>query len=73
MSEPTSETLITLSDDQLERLKPFGVIVEAPAGTVLVEQGDREPDLLVVLEGALEVFDIHPETRRETSVGVRRR
>ena len=70
MSEPTSETLITLSADQLERLEPFGAIVEAPAGTVLVEQGDREPDLLVVLEGALEVFDIHPETRRETSVGV---
>lgn len=72
MSEPTSETLITLSSDQLERLKPFGAIVEAPAGTVLVEQGDREPDLIVVLEGALEVFDIHPETRRETSVGVAR-
>jgi len=70
MSEPTSETLVTLSADQLDRLKPFGAIVEAPADTVLVEQGDREPDLIVVLEGALEVFDIHPETKRETSVGV---
>ena len=70
MSEPTNETLITLSVDQLERLKPFGVLVEAPAGTVLVEQGDREPDLIVVLEGAIEVFDIEPETRAETSVGV---
>ena len=70
MSEPTDEMLKTLSVEQLERLKPFGAIVKAPIGTVLVEPGDREPDLIVVLEGAIEVLDIHPETKRETSVGI---
>ena len=51
MSEFPEEALTTLSLEQMERLKPFGQIGEAPAGTVLVEEGDREPDLIVVVDG----------------------
>ncbi len=69
MSDPTDDPLITFTGDQLERLKPFGKIVEAPLGTVLVEPGDR-PDLLVVLEGEIEVFGIEVATRQETLLGV---
>ena len=70
MSEFPDETLTTLSLEQIERLKLFGEIVEAPAGTVLVETGDREPDLIVVVDGEIEVFHLEAGTGQETLVGV---
>jgi thioredoxin reductase (NADPH) len=70
MSEFPDETLTTLNVEQIERLKSFGEIVEAPAGTVLVETGDREPDLIVVVDGEIEVFDLEAGTRQETLVGI---
>ena len=70
MSEPPDDLLTALGLEQIERLKPFGAIAKAPVGTVLVEPGDREPDLIVVLDGEIEVFEVDVETGRETSVGV---
>ncbi len=69
MSEPTDELLITLTAEQLDRLRPFGSVVEAPVGSVLIEPGTREPDLIVVLGGEVEVLAVEIETRRETAVG----
>ena len=70
MLEPPNEARTTLSLEQIERLKPFGEIAEAPAGTVLVEEGDREPDMIVVLDGEIEVFHLEAGTRQEALVGV---
>ena len=70
MSDFPDETLATLSLEQMERLKPFSEIVEASAGTVLLDTGDREPDLIVVLDGEIEVFQLEAATRQETLVGV---
>ena len=70
MSEPPDDLLTALGLEQIERLKPFGAIAKAPVGTVLVEPGDREPDLIVILDGEIEVFEVDVETGRETSVGV---
>jgi thioredoxin reductase (NADPH) len=70
MSEQPGDLLTALGLEQIERLKPFGAIAKAPVGTVLVEPGDREPDLIVVLDGEIEVFEVDVETGRETSVGV---
>ncbi len=44
----------TLSDAQLECIEP-GEIIEVPAGTVLVSEGDRYPFFLVVLEGEIRI------------------
>ena len=70
MSDLAEELVITLADEQLERLEPFGSRVEVAAGAVLVEPGDREPDLIVVVEGEIEVLGVEVETRQETWVGV---
>lgn len=70
MSEPPDDLRTALGPEQIERLKPFGTIAIAPVGTVLVEPGDREPDLIVVVDGELEVFEVDVETGRERSVGV---
>jgi signal transduction histidine kinase len=41
-----------LTDDQLECIEP-GEIIDLPAGTVLVPEGERYPFFLVVLEGEI--------------------
>ena len=69
MLEPPNEVRTTLSLEQIERLKPFGKIAEAPAGTVLVEEGDHKPDMIVVLDGEIEIFHLEIDTRQETLVG----
>jgi thioredoxin reductase (NADPH) len=62
------DVFITLSDEQIVQLKPFGEISEAAAGEVLLEEGDLKPDLVVVLEGAVEVFRADPMTGGEISL-----
>ena len=62
------DVFITLSDEHIEQLKPFGEVSEVAAGEVLLEEGDLEPDLVLVLEGEVEVFRIDRETGREVSL-----
>ncbi|MEM7344387.1 MAG: FAD-dependent oxidoreductase [Chloroflexota bacterium] len=69
MLEPPKEALTTLNPEQIERLKPFGNLAEVPTGTVLVEEGDRKPDMIVVLNGEIEIFHLEIGTRQETSIG----
>ncbi|MEM9607166.1 MAG: FAD-dependent oxidoreductase [Actinomycetota bacterium] len=45
-----------LTDEQLELFVPFGEVVEVPTGTTLFEEGEADPDLVVVLEGEAQVL-----------------
>ena len=62
------DVFITLSDEHIELLKPFGEISETPAGKVLLEEGDLKPDLVIVLDGEVEFFRIDRETGQEVSL-----
>ena len=53
-----------LEDEQLERLVGMGEVVDLPAGTRLIGEGDRADALYVVLAGELEV------TRRSGSADI---
>jgi signal transduction histidine kinase len=44
----------TLKDDQLVCIEP-GEIIDVPAGTVLISEGERSPYFFVVLEGELRI------------------
>ena len=47
-----------LAGDQIGRMVAFGVRERAASQTQLFRRGDRERDLLVVLSGAIEVYDL---------------
>lgn len=47
----------TLSLEQIERAKNFGVEEEISAGSVLFERGDRGVDFFIVLKGYIEIFE----------------
>ncbi len=55
------QTFPVLTDEQVERIKPFGVIEDLPKGTVTFERGDRTVDFFVLLKGSIEIY----EHRRE--------
>ena len=48
-----------LSDDQLGTLQQYGAIERTTAGQVLFAAGDPRYDLIVLLEGTVEVSDVH--------------
>lgn len=48
-----------LEDSQLAQLEPLGQRRFVPAGEVLFHAGDRDPAMIVVLSGDIEVFDAH--------------
>ncbi|MEL7490970.1 MAG: FAD-dependent oxidoreductase [Pseudomonadota bacterium] len=53
------------NDQELEELKPYGAVRRHEAGAILFDEGDRETDLLVLLNGALNVYlHEHGEERR---------
>ncbi len=56
-----------LTDSQLECIQP-GEVIDAPAGTVLVSQGERSPYFFMVIEG--EVRLIRNYDRQEILMGV---
>ncbi len=51
------QTFPTLSDEQIERAKAFGVIEDLKQGTVLFERGDRTVDFFVLLKGNIEIYE----------------
>jgi thioredoxin reductase (NADPH) len=53
-----SQTNPVLSAAQAERVLAFGRTEEVPAGARLFTRGERGRDLLLVMSGAIEVFDI---------------
>jgi len=48
-----------LSDDQLATLEQYGAVEPTTAGQVLFAAGDPRYDLIVLLEGTVEVSDVH--------------
>ena len=56
--ERERQTFPVLDDDQVARIAGYGR-QEAPAdGAVLFDRGDRSVDFILVLEGAVEIFDL---------------
>jgi thioredoxin reductase (NADPH) len=47
----------TLSPEQIERARPFGVEESLPAGSVLFERGQRGVDFFIVLEGHIDIYE----------------
>jgi thioredoxin reductase (NADPH) len=57
-----------LTPAQIRRMTPFGEEHTYADGTVLIEQGDENVPVFVVLEGQIEV--VHPEGKREEAITV---
>ena len=55
------QTFPRLSDDQIKRVKTFGITENLPKGSVLFERGEKSVDFFVVLSGNIEIY----EHRRE--------
>ncbi|HEY1548374.1 MAG TPA: cyclic nucleotide-binding domain-containing protein, partial [Kofleriaceae bacterium] len=56
--ERTAEMYPTLSEAQIERIRPFGHERALHAGEVVYEQGEPASKFFVVLDGEIEV--VHP-------------
>jgi thioredoxin reductase (NADPH) len=63
-AEQAQLLLPKLSNEQLETLGSFGTLEPTSVGQVLAAAGDPTYDLMVVLEGEVEVSDIHEGVRR---------
>jgi thioredoxin reductase (NADPH) len=63
-AEDAQRLLPKLTDEQLATLKTYGTIEKTSNGQVLATAGDLTYDLMVVLEGEVEVSDIHDGRRR---------
>ena len=48
-----------LTDEQLERIKPFGKVETLEAGTAVFQRGQTHADLYVLLSGCIEIFDFN--------------
>lgn len=53
----TEQIFPKLTDEQINKIKPFGEIQSLEKGTVLFERGERRVDFFVVLEGHIEIYD----------------
>src|ERR671914_542714 len=57
MDEIRSTRAPTLSEDQIEILRRYGLTRKTEAGDVLFRAGDTSNDFIVILEGVVEVID----------------
>jgi thioredoxin reductase (NADPH) len=65
MSAEDAQLLLPkLTDEQLATLKSYGTTEKTSVGQVLAAAGDLTYDLMVMLEGEVEVSDIHDGRRR---------
>ena len=63
-AEHVERLLPKLTDDQLATLKSYGTTEKTSIGEVLAAAGDLTYDLMVVLDGEVEISDIHAGRRR---------
>jgi thioredoxin reductase (NADPH) len=63
-AEDAQQLLPKLTDGQLATLKSYGATETTSIGQVLATAGDLTYDLMVVLEGEVEISDIHDGRRR---------
>lgn len=53
-----AQTFPKLTLEQMERVRPYGDEQALPAGTVLFSRGERSVDFWVVVDGAIEIYDL---------------
>ncbi|WP_207421788.1 FAD-dependent oxidoreductase [Desertivirga brevis] len=63
-----SQTFPVLTDDQVERAKPFGTIHDYRKGTILFDRGERSVDFVIVLSGCIEIYEHVTEGTRVITV-----
>ncbi|MEN0111755.1 MAG: FAD-dependent oxidoreductase, partial [Planctomycetota bacterium] len=51
----------TLSEEQVQRIRPYAVEETLDAGTVVFARGERSVDFFVVLDGCIEIYDLSCE------------
>ena len=56
--ERERQTFPRLTAEQIERLTPYGTLEDHAPGTMLFDRGERSVDFFLVLEGAVEIFDL---------------
>ncbi len=56
--ERERQTFPTLTDDQIDRIRPYASEETCADGDTLFARGERAVDFFVVLEGAVEIFDL---------------
>jgi thioredoxin reductase (NADPH) len=54
----------TLSAEQIERLKPYGVVRTVAVGDILFQFGDKSYDFFVVLEGRIDILEMSQAAER---------
>ena len=65
------QTFPVLTDEQIDRIRPYGSVEKVGKGTALFTRGDRTVDFFVVLSGEVEIFD--DQGRGEENVFTRHR
>ncbi len=53
----TEQIFPTLTEEQIERIKPFGEVQDLDKGTVVFERGERSVDFFVILQGCVEIYE----------------
>lgn len=70
MSDSSEDVAFThLTDEQIDRLRPHGRVVEVPEGELLFQEGDTNLDLFGLLEGEFVLWRIDMPTRQDLEVG----
>lgn len=58
-----AQTFPRLSEDMAARVAAFGAEEQLPKGTMLFQRGERSVDFFLVLEGAVEIYDLDAQGR----------
>ena len=56
--ERERQTFPKLTTEQIKRMIPYGTVEELAAGTMLFDRGQRSVDFFLVIDGAVEIFDL---------------
>ena len=70
MSDPTEELAFTsLSPEQIDRLRPYGRVIEIAEGELLFKEGDTNLDLFILLRGEFVLRRIDIPTGEDLELG----
>lgn len=62
------QTFPTLSDAEIDLLRPFGVVEQKKKGDVLFERGERTVDFFVILKGNIEIYEHRAEGHKTITI-----
>jgi thioredoxin reductase (NADPH) len=70
MSDATEEVAFTsLDSNQIDRLRPYGEVLEVPEGDLLFREGDTNLDLFVLLKGEFVLSQTRIRTEQDIELG----